>query len=384
MSFNFVTWKKKFFELIHLRKDEHGPDKKLILVMAIISIFGLIMLSSASSVVAYARFGSSYHYLANQLIGLFLGIISFLIISRIDYRRWKGYAFYFLVGSILLLLLVFIPGIAAEYGSARSWINILGFSLQPSEFVKLSFLFYLAAWLESRSKERDTDEHHGIWQFLIILGIIAFLVIKQPDAGTLFIISLVSLIVYFVGGAPFRNILFIVLAGALALIVMVSLKPYQADRFKCLKDPTFDSEKTCYQINQSLIAVGSGGVLGRGLGQSRQKFMYLPEVWGDSVFSVIGEELGFVFCVILMLLFLYLFYRGYLIAKKAPDVFGKILAIGISSWIMIQAFLNIGGMINLVPMTGVPLPFVSYGGSAILAVFTAMGVLVNISRQTRN
>jgi cell division protein FtsW len=205
----------------------------------------------------------------------------------------------------------------------------------------------------------------------------------QPDVGTLAIITITSLIVYFVGGGRTRHILAIVLFGVIMAAVLIKTMPHLTDRFKCFFDPSFSSNDVCYQIDQSLIAVGSGGFWGRGFGASRQKFMYLPEVQGDAIFPIIGEEMGFIFSSLLVILFMFLFYRGYKISKNAPDKFGRILAIGIVSWLVVQAVINIGGMINLMPMTGVPLPFISYGGSAMLAALSAVGILVNISKQTR-
>src|SRR3989339_404801 len=330
--------KRKIKNLLNSYRGFHEPDKKLIVVIFTILTFGLISLSSASSVIAYDKFGDPYYYFKHQLFGLALGLIAFAIFSRIDYHIWKEYAF--------------------------------------------GFLFYLAAWLEARKKDLGEIEK-GIGPFIVVLGAIAFLMLKQPDMGTLSIIAITSLIVYFVGGGKIKHILLILLFGVLSFGVMVQFKPYQLNRFKCMIDPSFDAADACYQINQSLIAVGSGGVLGRGLGASRQKYMYLPEVSGDSIFAIIAEETGFVVSVIFIILFLYLFYCGYKIAKNAPDDFGRILAIGISSWIVMQALINIGGIINAMPMTGVPLPLVSYGGSAILAALTACGILVNISRQTK-
>jgi len=376
------TLKQAINNLLKPRVNEHEADRSLVIIVGIIIVFGLIILSSASSVVAYAKFGNSYYYFKHQLVGLSLGLAAFWFLSRVDYHRWRKYAFSFLIFSVVLLLLVFIPGLSAHYGKARSWINIFGFSLQPSEFVKLSFLLYLAAWLESRGRKLS-DFHQGIGPFAVVLGFIGILMLLQPDMGTLIIIIITSLIVYFVGGGSIKHILVIMLLGILAFTLLVQLKPYQMNRFKCLVDPDYDSRGICYQVNQSLIAVGSGGILGRGLGASRQKYMYLPEIQGDSIFAIIGEETGLIFGGALVILFILLFYRGYLIAKQAPDGFGRILAIGIVSWIVIQAMINIGGMINLLPMTGVPLPFVSYGGSAIMSALAAMGILVNISKQTR-
>ncbi|HAM88981.1 MAG: Stage V sporulation protein e [Candidatus Falkowbacteria bacterium GW2011_GWC2_38_22] len=377
-----MSLKKKLTKLLDKRIGYHEPDKALMLIIGVIVIFGLISLSSASAVVAYDKFGDVYYYFKHQLQGLTIGIAAFIFFSRVDYHLWRKYAFWFLIGSIFLLLLVFIPGLSAHYGKARSWINVFGFSLQPSEFVKLSFLLYLAAWLETRKKSLH-EISQGIGPFIAVLGFIALLMLLQPDLGTLSIVTATSLIVYFAGGGKKRHLVTICLVGVLALTAIISVKTYQQERFKCLLDPNYDSRGACYQINQSLIAVGSGGVLGRGLGASRQKYMYLPEVSGDSIFAIIAEETGLLVCIALICAYLFLFYRGYLIAKNAPDDFGKILAIGIVSWIVIQAIINIGGIINLMPMTGVPLPLISYGGSAILAALAACGILVNISKQTK-
>jgi cell division protein FtsW len=374
--------KQTLNKLLAPRASEHAPDKNLIITVGVIIIFGLIMLSSATAAVAYYYRGDSYYFFKRQLFGLAVGLLAFYFFSRVDYHTWGKYAFWFLAVSIFLLLLVFIPGLSGDWGKSRSWINIFGYSLQPSELVKISFLLYLARWLESREK-RLHNIAEGIGPFLAVLGVIALLMVLQPDVGTLIIIAITSLTVYFVGGGKTKHILTIIILGLVILFALVKVTPHQANRFKCFFDPSWSMDDKCYQINQSLIAVGSGGIFGRGIGASRQKFMYLPEVSGDSIFAIIGEETGLVFGGALVLLFLYLFYRGYLIARAAPDNFGRILAIGIVTWLVIQAIINIGGIINFMPMTGVPLPFVSYGGSAMLAALAAVGILVNISKQTR-
>jgi cell division protein FtsW len=361
---------------------EHSPDIKLIYSIIIIILFGLVSLSSASSIFSYTKWGDAYYLFKHQLIGIGMGFFAFWYFSRIDYHYWKKYAFIFLLISIGLLLLVFIPALKPDWGHARSWIQVFGLSLQPSELVKISFLLYLAAWLEQRKDELH-EVSQGIGPFVVILSIIAFLMILQPDIGTLSIIVITSLIVYFVGGGSMKHIIIIILVAFFAFSIIIFFKPYQQNRFKCLIDPEFSKQDICYQTNQSLIAVATGGIWGRGIGESRQKYLYLPEVSSDSIFAVISEEIGLIFSSVLIFVYFYIFYRGYLIARYAPDDFGKILAIGIVSWVTIQALINIGGIINILPMTGVPLPFISYGGSAILAAMIAVGILVNISKQTK-
>jgi len=376
---SLIHWFKKLIT----SSDKYGEaDKSLLIITGVIIVFGLIMLSSASSVIAYNTYHDSYYLLKHQLYGLVLGLAISWFFFKVDYQIWRKYALWMLVASILLLVLVFIPGLAGTWGTSRSWINVFGFSLQPSEFVKITFLIYLAAWLEGRKKQL-AEVSRGIGPFMVILGVIALLMILQPDMGTLTIIALASLMVYFIGGGSIKHLVVLILLGLIALAAMVNIYPYQANRFKCLLDPSFSKKEICYQINQSLIAVGSGGFWGRGLGASRQKFSYLPQAQNDAIFPIISEETGFIFSAGLILLFLALFLKGVAIAKNAPDDFGKILAVGIVGWITIQALINIGGMVNIMPMTGVPLPFVSYGGSAMMAALASIGILANISRQRK-
>lgn len=379
-----MSFIREFINRILLTKDnKREPDINLILTVGVIIIFGLIMLSSASGALAYSRFGDAYYFLKHQAMALGIGLVFFVFFARFDYHRLREYSFYFLIFSVFLLILVFIPGLSsAANDKAHSWINVFGFSLQPSEFVKLFFLIYAAAWLESRGKD-VSDLKQGTLPFFVVYILIAFLMMLQPDFGTLSIITVSSLIAYYVGGGNTKHIAWILTGGIIALLIMISLMPYQARRFKCYWNPAWSADQHCYQLNQSMIAVGSGGLWGRGFGASRQKLMYLPEVSGDSIFPIIGEELGFVFTTILVGLFLNIFYRSYIIARRAQDHFGKVLAVGIGSWLVVQAFINIGGMIDFMPMTGVPLPFVSSGGSAIMAAMAAIGVIINISRQAR-
>jgi cell division protein FtsW len=389
--------KKDLQKLLAEQKRYHQSAKYLLAIIFILIIFGLVYLSSATSVVAYTKMKDAYYYFKHQLFGLGIGLAAFWFFSKVDYHIWRKYAFGFLVFSIVLLLLVFIPGIGDSYGKARSWINFFGYSLQPSELVKLSLLLYFAAWLESK-KEDLHKTGKGTGTFVFVMSIVGILMLMQPDLGTLSIIGFTSLIVFFVGGGKKKHIATFILAGIVGLAILVAFKTsnsagtpvntakgnYIVDRFSCALNIEAQVEAgKCYQVNQSLIAVGSGGIFGLGIGNSRQKFGYLPEVSGDSIFAIIAEETGLVFSLLLVMLYLFLFYRSYEIAKKAPDNYGRNIAIGIGTWISIQAFINIAGIINLIPMTGVPLPFISYGGTAILAILTACGILINISRQTK-
>jgi len=361
----------------------HQPDKNLLAGIGLLIVLGLIFLSSASAVVAYTRYGSSDYFFKRQLAMVFIGLVMFYACYKIDYHLWRRYAFFFLALSCVFLLLLFVPGLAMRGQTARSWLDVFGFSFQPSEFVKIFFLIYLAAWLEARRKNLH-DFKEGTGPFLLVLAVIAVLMLMQPDLGTLAIIGSISLVVYFVGGGKISHLLIVLLVAALALAVMIHLKPYQMERFACAFDHSANVKTQCYQLNQSLIAVGSGGIFGRGLGQSRQKFLYLPEVYGDSIFAVMAEEIGFIFTAAFLLLYVFIFYRIIKIAKNAPDIFGKLLCIGVASWFFIQTFFNIGGTIGLIPMTGVPLPFVSQGGSSLMAFLIGLGIVINISRQTAN
>ncbi len=361
------------------KRNPHSPDMVLLSAIAILVGLGLVFLSNASAVVGYAKYGSSYHYFNRQLVVLLLGAACLWLMYKIDYTIWKKYSFFLLIVSVGLLCLVFIPSLAAGWGTSRSWVNVFGLSLQPSELVKIFFLIYLAAFLEGRQNDMK-DARQSFWPFLVVFGIIAILMLLQPDLGTLFIIAASAFMVYFAAGGRVAHLAFIVLGGLLAFFILIQAKPYQMDRFRCVLNSEYNQQKECYQLNQSLIAVGSGGAIGRGLGKSRQKFLYLPEVHGDSIFAIIAEEIGLVGGLAFIFIYFLIFYRIILISSHAPDVFGRLLAAGIGCWFIVQAFLNIGGVIGLIPMTGVPLPLVSQGGSNLLATLIAMGIVLNISR----
>jgi cell division protein FtsW len=365
-------------------KTWHKPDYKFIIILFLIIVFGLIMLSSASVSVSFEKFADSYHYLKHQIFWGFLpGLFFFILFSLLDYKILKKFAFWMLVISVILLVAVFIPGIGAKYGTAKSWLDIGGASFQPAELVKLTFLIYLASWLENRGHKKASDVSEGLVPFLTILGIIALLLFLQPDLGTMTIIIFFSVIVYYVGGANLFHIFGIGGLGFVGLFVLMKIAPYRAARLTTFLHPELDPQGIGYHINQAFLAIGSGGFWGRGFGMSRQKFQYLPEVAGDSIFAIIAEELGFIMSALLIVAFLYLMNRAFKIAQKAPDNFGKLLVVGIMAWILVQAFVNIGAMVGLLPLTGVPLPFISYGGTSMFVLMAACGIIVNVSRQTR-
>jgi cell division protein FtsW len=364
---------KKSFDLVYLG------------IVGIIVLFGLLLLTSASAPIGYENFGDSYFFIKHQVVfGLIPGIAGLLIMSRIPYTFWKKHAWNLLIISIVLLMLVFIPGLSAGIGTAHSWISIGGFfSLQPSEIVKLTFLFYLAGWLEMRGRHGVKDVHSGFLPFISVLGVIMILMVLQPDIGTMSIIAAMSLIVYFVAGAPLIYIGGLIAAGVAGLGMLIGLAPYRAARFTTFLNPELDPQGIGYHINQALLAIGSGGLFGLGYGHSRQKFQYLPEVAGDSIFAIAAEELGLFISLFVLMLFLAFLWRTIHIAKEAPDAFGKYVAVGIAAWIVVQAFVNIGSMVALMPITGVPLPFISYGGTSLAISLTAVGVVLNISKYSR-
>ncbi len=369
-------------DLFQMHGKEHQPNYTIIIITFILVVFGLLMLMSASSVFSFKKFGNSYYMFWHQLLfGVLPGVIFYYFCSKIDFRIWKKFSFLMLLASIGLLLIVFIPGIGANYGKAHSWINIFGFSLQPSEIVKLTFLLYLASWFDSKGRNVK-DFHTGFLPFILILALIMILMFLQPDLGTMFIIFLISMVCFYVGESDIKHFL-IILGGAFALAILaIKIAPYRLARFLVFINPNTDTGGIGYHLNQALIAVGSGGIFGMGLGMSRQKYGYLPEVAGDSIFGIVAEELGFLFCVIYIFLIFLLVSQGIKIAKNSQDTYAKVLATGIVMWIGLQSFINIASIIGLVPMTGVPLPFISYGGTAMFINLAAIGILVNMSKHT--
>lgn len=363
------------------RRSGHHPDVTLITIVGLMLLFGLVMLSSAGSVFGFQRFDDSNFFLKSQLPAVGIGLLGMFIAYRTEYSQWRRLAVPLLLVTIILLLLVFTPGLGSFFLGARRWINLGFTTIQPSEIAKLTFILYLAAWFEKRTGYLR-DVHVSLIPFLITVATVGGLILAEPDLGTTIVLILVSLAMYFVAGAPWRHLLAIGTAGFAAIVLIIKLAPYRAQRFTVFLNPELDPQGIGYHINQALLAIGSGGWFGVGLGHSRQKFNYLPEPAGDSIFAVTAEELGFVFVTLFILTWCALIYRGLQIARQAPDQFGSLIATGITTWLGFQAFLNIGALSGLLPLTGIPLPLVSHGGTAMIVNLTGLGILLNISRYT--
>jgi len=357
------------------------PDYILVIIVFALALLGLVMISSASSVFAKTHFDDVFYYVRRQSFYLVVGVIGLLITQRIDYKLWRRLAPAMLALTLFLLIVVFIPGIGYRYGGAARWIKIGPLLLQPTEILKLTLVLYLAAWLEKKG-HNIRDFSYGFLPFVIMLGVIILLVMKQPDMGTMFTIFATSIIMFLISGA---NIVQLVIGGVIGLGVfweLIKSAPYRMARFTVFLNPSSDPGGIGYHVNQALLAIGSGGIFGRGFGESRQKYLYLPQPFSDSIFAIIGEELGFIWCVLIVILFLTFAYRGFRIAQNAPDTFARLVACGITTWIVIQAFINIGTMLSILPLTGIPLPFISFGGSSLVTTMVAVGILLNISKQT--
>lgn len=358
-------------------------NRRLLAIILILIVFGLIILSSAGIVDGQKKFGSPYYYLTHQLLyGVTPGLIGMFILSLIDYRFWKKISLFVLVGSLALMIMIFMPTFGHGLKGATRWISLGAFSFQPAEILKLSLIIYLAAWFGNRN-ERTHRWSYGTMPFLIVLAFVALLLFLQPDVGTLIIVSLISLGIYFLAGPSYKQFAGILLVLFIGLSAIIVVEPYRFDRLKSFWDPSIDPRGSSYQINQSLISIGSGGLFGVGYNNSSQKQGgFLPEVIGDSIFAIIAEELGLVGSVLTVGLFgaLCLFLVD--IAKNASDKFGVLLVMGINIWIMSQAFVNIAAISGLVPLTGIPLPFISYGGTALAVLLSGMGIVFNIAKKS--
>ncbi len=348
------------------------PNSRTLTLITIgLTFFGLIMIDSASVVDAARDFGDKWYYLKLQSIWAILGLGLFFLFSRINHQIFKKYAFPFFVVTVFLLLLVLIPGIGVKLQGARRWINLGFFLLQPSELAKLTMAIYFSTLLSTKKKYLP---------FFFTLGLVSLLIVLEPDLGTTLVIIGMGFLTYFGSGGRIRYLAGFSVLGLLAVMLMVIVSPYRLSRLESYFNTRKDPLGSSYQIHQALIALGSGNLFGLGLGQSRQKYNFLPEATTDSIFAIIGEELGLVGSSALLLAFLILILRGFNSAGEAAMGFSQNLAVCLTSMIGIQAFINISAITALFPLTGIPLTYISYGGSSLLIMLVATGILVNIAR----
>lgn len=361
------------------RKPKSVDTLLLGLIVLLVGV-GFLIFSSAS-LGLMARDGASFGSVAfNQFaFGVVGGSLALLLMSNVYYRHWRKYAFYLFLFSLLATLAVFIPGIGMSHAGATRWLDLGFTTIQPSEFLKIGFVVYLATWL---SGVHDKIKHwrYGLLPFSAIVGITGGVMLLQPDTDTFLIMVFAGMAMFLAAGARWRDIGTIVLGGILLLAIIAMFRPYIMDRFTTFLDPGADPLGSGYQIQQSLIAVGSGGVTGRGFGQSIQKFEYLPEPIGDSIFAVYAEEFGFIGAVLLIAGLVSITLRGYRTATEASDIFGTLLVVGFMTLIIAQAFLNIGAMLGIAPLSGLPLPFISHGGTALMATLASLGIVLNVSK----
>lgn len=355
-------------------------DKVLFFTIILLLVSGLILFGSAALGVLASNEVKFFSVIKMQLIYALLGGgFALCLGALIPYSLYQKYAYLLFTLALLFTTLVFVPGLSRYHGGAHRWIDIGSFSLQPSETLKFAFVVLIAFWC-TKYRNLFKDWKYGFLPYMVSLAVVSIVLLAQPDFGTYFVIVAASFITYFVGGARKRHIQYLVGFALLGFALLLIVRPYMLERVKTFLNNTHDPRGSSWQLNQSLIALGSGGLTGRGLGQSVQKFNYLPEPIGDSIFAVLGEELGFFGAVYLIMLYGIVSIRGYVIAKGSKDQFGRLLASGLVSIILIQTTLNIGSMLGILPLTGVPLPLVSHGGTALMVALFELGVLLNISK----
>lgn len=356
-------------------------DYGILFIVGFLILLGILILASVSASISQQKFGYPSFYLFHHILfGLIPGAILGFIAFKIPLSKIKKWSPALLLGSLFLMVLVFLPVVGITLGGSRSWLNLGITTFQPSELLKLSFVLYLASWLAVRTEKGKKVLSATLVAFLAVLALIALLLVLQPDVGTLGIIILSAILLYFLAGTPWKHTFLLIpgLAGVLALFIRFA--PYRMARISVFFNPDIDPMGMGYQIKQALIAIGSGGIFGRGAGMSIQKFGFLPQPMADSIFAVFSEEWGFVGAFILISLFLLFIWRGFSIAKNVNDKFAQLTVLGIVGWITFQAFVNIGSMIGILPLTGIPLPFISYGGSAMVVELIGIGILLNISK----
>ena len=354
-------------------------SRLLIISIIIITLFGALMIYSASSVWAEYKFNDQYKYLKSQLIFLVLGYLIMILISKFPYQNYKKLSNIIFLVTTSLLVLVLIPGIGTVRNGSRSWFGLGGFGIQPSEFTKLSLIICTAKYLENNERDLKSIKK-GVLPILGVLLLVFALIMLEPDFGTGVVIVMTIVVLLFVSGVNLNFFVKIGILGLIGVVVLIIIAPYRTQRIISFLNPWSDPLGSGFQIIQSLYAIGPGGLLGLGLGNSIQKHFYLPEPQTDFIFSIISEEFGFLGILIVAVLFLTIITTGFKIATKCEDKFGKYLAFGITFSLAFQAMLNLMVVVGLIPVTGVTLPFLSYGGSSLLISLTSIGILLNINK----
>lgn len=358
------------------------PDYILLWTIIALLVIGVVMVFSSSYVWAEYKYDDMFYYLKRQLLFAGAGVAAMYFTMRIPYGTWRKYAKIILILCFLLLLLVLVPGIGMKRGGAQSWIGVGAFSIQPSEFMKLGLIIFLSATLAVKQKY-ITSFTKGFLPLLLLIFTAFGIIMLQPDLGTGIVLVMTCMAMLFTAGARIKHFALLAILGIAGFVLLIASAPYRISRITAFLNPWEDPLGDGFQIIQSLYAIGPGHLLGMGLGNSLQKYFYLPEPQTDFIFSILGEELGFIGGTVVILLFVLLFWRGIKVALEAADEFGRFLALGIVSMLCIQAMINISVVIGLIPVTGITLPFLSYGGSSLTLTLCSAGILLNISRSTK-
>ncbi|MCF7898918.1 MAG: putative lipid II flippase FtsW [Candidatus Pacebacteria bacterium] len=357
-------------------------DKLLLITIVLLLASGLVIFGSAALGVLAVNEVKFYSVIKTQLIyALIGGGLALYIGATIPFTWYRKHAYTFFGLALFVTTLVFVPFLSRYHGGAHRWIDLGSFTVQPSEILKFTFVLVVAHWC-TKYRSKFKDWKYGLLPYILAAGAVSVILLAQPDFGTYLVVMSASFITYFIGGARKRHIQILILIGMMGFVTLIMVRPYMLERVKTFLNNTHDPRGSSWQLNQSLIALGGGGLTGRGLGQSVQKFNYLPEPIGDSIFAVLGEEVGFLGTLYIIVLYGIVASRGYFIFRETRDQFGRLLAIGIVVIIMSQATLNIGSMLGILPLTGVPLPLVSHGGTALMIALFELGVLLNISKSS--
>lgn len=352
----------------------------IFVIVFILSIIGIVMVSSSSIAVGDRYFNDPYWFIRRQIVWWVISFIVFIILSKINYRFYSKISIFFILISIGLLALVLIPGLSSVVGGSRRWLNLFFFNIQPSEIAKIALIVFVCDSLNKKYKENSVFKNI-IWPSFVVLLVVTLLIFLEPDFGTVVIIWIVIFLIFFIGNVRFPHMISLGLAGIAVLVAYMFMEDYRRERIFAFFNKTADTGGVNFQVNQSLIALGSGNIIGLGLGNSIQKYSYLPEAHTDFIFAILGEEFGMVGTLVVIALFLLLAFIGIRICLKTEDYFGRTLAGAITGLIIAQSVLNIAVVIGLVPVTGLTLPFISSGGSSLLVNMACAGILLNISRQ---